>query len=42
MASLGTVLRDTPPRGAAEHMPKIQLAEPELALTAYLSSLREF
>jgi len=36
-------IRETPPRGAVEHMPKIQLAEPELeALTAYLSSLREF
>jgi cytochrome c oxidase subunit II len=36
-------LRDTPPRGAVEHMPKIQLAEPDLeALAAYLSSLREF
>ena len=36
-------LRDTPPRGAAEHMPRIPLAGPELeALTAYLSSLREF
>ena len=36
-------LRDTPPRGSVEHMPKIQLTEPELqALAAYLSSLREF
>jgi nitric oxide reductase subunit C len=36
-------LRETPPRGAVEHMPRIPLAEPELeALTAYLSSLREF
>ena len=36
-------LRETPPRGAVEHMPKLQLAEPELeALTAYLSPLREF
>jgi mono/diheme cytochrome c family protein len=36
-------LRDTPPRGSAEHMPKIQVTEPELqALAAYLSSLREF
>jgi len=36
-------LRDTPPRGAVEHMPKIQLAEPDLeGLAAYLSSLREF
>lgn len=36
-------LRDTPPRGSVEHMPKIQLAEPDLqALAAYLSSLREF
>ena len=36
-------LRETPPRAAVEHMPKVQLPEPELeALTAYLSSLREF
>jgi cytochrome c oxidase subunit 2 len=37
-------LRDVPPRGSVEHMPKIQLAEPaELeALAAYLSSLRDF
>jgi len=36
-------LRETPPRGAVEHMPKLHLAEPELeVLTAYLSSLREF
>ena len=36
-------LRDTPPRGSVEHMPKIRLTEPELqALAAYLSSLREF
>ena len=36
-------LRDTPPRGAVEHMPRIPLAEPELeAPTADLSSLHEF
>lgn len=36
-------LRETPPRAAVKHMPKVQLAEPELeALTAYLRSLREF
>lgn len=36
-------LRDTPARGSVEHMPKIQVTEPELqALAAYLSSLREF
>jgi mono/diheme cytochrome c family protein len=36
-------LRNTPPRGSKEHMPKIQLAEPEVeALAAYLSSLRGF
>lgn len=36
-------LRNTPPRGSNEHMPKIQLAEPEIeALAAYLSSLRAF
>ncbi|HTI56975.1 MAG TPA: hypothetical protein VMC04_22265 [Verrucomicrobiae bacterium] len=36
-------LRDTPPREAVEHMPRIPLAEPELeAPTAYLISLHEF
>ena len=36
-------LRNTPPRGSREHMPKIRLAEPEIkALAAYLSSLRGF
>jgi len=36
-------LRNTPPRGSREHMPKIQLAEPDVkALAAYLSSLRGF
>jgi cytochrome c oxidase subunit 2 len=36
-------LRDTPARGAVEHMPNFHLAEPDLqALAAYLSSLREF
>jgi cytochrome c oxidase subunit 2 len=36
-------LRDTPPRGSMEHMPKIHLAGPEIqALAAYLSSLRGF
>jgi mono/diheme cytochrome c family protein len=36
-------LRNTPPRGSMEHMPKIRLAEPEIqALAAFLSSLRGF
>jgi mono/diheme cytochrome c family protein len=36
-------LRETPPRGRIEHMPRIQLTESELqALAAYLSSLRGF
>jgi cytochrome c oxidase subunit 2 len=42
-AYLTSWLRDTPPRGSKEHMPKIQVAGPEIeALAAYLSSLRDF
>ena len=34
-------LRETPPRGRIEHMPPIEMTEPELqALAAYLHSLR--
>lgn len=43
LAYLTYWLRETPPRGSVEHMPKIALTEPELqALAAYLSSLRVF
>lgn len=42
-AYLTSFLRDTPPRGSKEHMPKIQATGPEIeALAAYLSSLRAF
>ncbi|HUM17141.1 MAG TPA: cytochrome c [Candidatus Nitrosotalea sp.] len=43
LAYLTYWLRETPPRGSVEHMPKIALTEPEVqALAAYLSSLRVF